>query len=488
MIEKKDWKKNLRGRRATGTIIAASFLVLIIISGYTLTVLLNTQTKELNKVIGEVNMFDWERGNERIRIVGTPFDPDDRLNVTVENIGEVSVDLKWVTVRNASTLRPILNYSPIEVYLRPGEIVDGIGDSIVSEFSGSFEGTTRYVVQVLTSRGTVSSIQHPPLEREYRPVINKIYSGPFEFDQEVASFKYTTKDMDGGLLHECYYYGYHSFEEPSYSGTENPVDSRAAYEMYDFYDHLVFEVNLKNVENRTIEIHQSSFLLVIVPAYQSTGETELYHYIVGPNSNSTQLESATEYTETIAPGERKNLKFAARTQGGTQFLYNNSLRGYQSDCERCVKNEHENLLTTFLVIFWKFQDTNIKFGQTIPLGSVHIQPEGVSMGVHVVDLEGSTESLPGGDWRATVEVTVHDSNDIPLQGAKVWVEWSGISTSQFTGSNGKTTFNTNLDSSIPNVVFSVEDISEIEPEVYTPSYNEDLDGDSDGTTLTLEQP
>jgi hypothetical protein len=110
------------------------------------------------------------------------------------------------------------------------------------------------------------------------------------------------------------------------------------------------------------------------------------------------------------------------------------------------------------------------------------------MGVHVVDLEGSTESLPGGDWRATVEVTVHDSNDIPLQGAKVWVEWSGISTSQFTGSNGKTTFNTNLDSSIPNVVFSVEDISEIEPEVYTPSYNEDLGGDSDGTTLTLEQP
>jgi hypothetical protein len=406
MREGKNEKKISRARKGTGTIIAASFLILIILSGYTLTVILNTKTKGLNEVIGDMNMFDWQRGNEKINIIGNPFDADDTLNISVKNTGEVSINLKWLTVRNSSNLRPILNYSPIQAHLRPGETLTEIGTNIEQVFPGGFEGTTSYVVQILTSRGTVKSLQHPPLEKEYTPVINKIYSGPFEFDLKNPSFNYTSKDIDGGTNNTCWYArdydgdlhgspymckdaceeycsGRYWCEDcegviigihEDYYDTENPDISRPAYEMYDYYDQIVFEVGLKNVVEQPVQIHQSSFLLVIVPGYESTGETELYHYLVDQTSNSYGLIPAPEYTSSIQPNQTGVLKFAARNQGGNQFLYNNSLRGYQRACERCIDDEYESILISYMVIFWKYEGTEIKFGQTIPLASIHLKP------------------------------------------------------------------------------------------------------------------
>lgn len=370
-MNRKDNKnpRHYRSRKGTGTIIAASFLVLIIVSGYTLTVLLNTQTKHLNEVMGEMNLFDWRRGNERIIIVGNPFDADDTLNLTVENTGEVSVHLNWLTVRNASNLKPILNYSPIQFQVRPGETLTGIGTAITQDFPGGFEGTKRYVIQVLTTRGTITSIQHPPLQKEYRPVINKIYSGPFEFSQEEPSFSYTSKDMDGNL---DVWDEYRDTWVHERSYIDNPINPEPAYELMDCYDHLVYSVSFKNVENRTIEIHASSFLLIIVPQIDGTGETELYHYIVDKNSNSHSLipyDINGDFAQDIAPGETGNLKFACKNPRGNEFLYNNSLRGFQGNYPG-----DENLITTYMIIFWRFQGTDIKFGQTIPLGSIHLKP------------------------------------------------------------------------------------------------------------------
>jgi hypothetical protein len=475
-------KKSDQVRRGTGTIIAASFLILIIVSGYTLTVILNTQTKGLNEVIGEMNMFDWQRGNEIVSIVGNPFDADDKLNITVKNTGEVTVNLNWITVRNSSTLKPILNYSPIQAHLRPGETVTEIGTNIEQVFPGSFEGTSSYIVQVLTTRGTIKSLQHPPLETEYTPVINKIYSGPFEFDQETPSFRYTSEDMDGNTWVEGIF-------ESNY--TDNPIYPELAYKLKDCYDHIVYSISFKNVENRTVEIHASSFLLIIVPQIGGTGETELYNYIVDPESNSNNLiqynHSGSDYEQSIVPGQTGVFKFASLNARGEEFVYNNSLRGFQGN-----DPETENLLTTFLVIFWRFQGTEIRFGQTIPLGSIHLDPyQDESMCAHVVDLDGSTEFIGGeGDWKATVMVTVHDSNDIAMNGAKVRILWSeGGIDSLYTNIAGKATFSRfPIDSTVPNVTLTVDNILEIEPETYTPYYNEDPDGDSDGTSIIIEKP
>jgi hypothetical protein len=254
-----------------------------------------------------MNIFDWERGNEKIDMIGNPFNESDKLNITVKNIGEVNVVLNCISVKNSSNLEPIINDCLTQYYLRPGETEIEIGTNINQTFTGGFNGTFSYIVQLWTSRGTVKSIRHPPLEKEYTPVINKIYSGPFEFDQESPSFNYTSKDIDGGINNtfwfrsDGYYLYYPAFMckdscnescnanddwcmeckeyivgiHESYKESENPEISRSAYEMFDYYDHIVFEVSLKNVVDQSIQIHQSSFLLVIVPAYQSTGETEL---------------------------------------------------------------------------------------------------------------------------------------------------------------------------------------------------------------------
>jgi len=134
MIKKKlTYGKSNGWREGIGTIIAATFIVLIIVSGYALTTVLNMRTKELNEVIGEMNMFDWERGKERIEIVGNPFNVDDTLNLTVENTGEIKMHLRWMIIRNTSNLKPILDYTRINVYVRPGEVVTGLGKDINQE-------------------------------------------------------------------------------------------------------------------------------------------------------------------------------------------------------------------------------------------------------------------------------------------------------------------------------------------------------------------
>jgi hypothetical protein len=350
--------------RGTGTIIAAAFLILIVLSGYTLTAFLNKKTQELNEALNEVYLFDWERGNEKIIIFGNPFSTDNGLNISVQNVGEVDVFLRWITVRNATNLKPISGmdaYSSINIKLRPGEIATGIGENIMHEcnFTEGYKGTKKYVIQVLTSRGTITSYQYPPLAKEYRQVYNKIISGPFEFDQEKVTFSFTSQDIDGdttswdNVYEKCY--------------TDNPLIPQKAYNMCDCYDNIVYHVTLKNVENRTVEIHSSSFLLIVVPLVGATGETELYNYIVSNSSDSTNLESYNGYKEMIPPGGDRTLKFGCTQQEGNEFLPTNSLRGYQGN-----NPGTENLATTYLILFWKFSGTNETYGQTTPLAAIHI--------------------------------------------------------------------------------------------------------------------
>lgn len=336
-------KLTKKRRIGVSSVVSAAFLVLVVMSGYLLTTYLNQKTWSLTEIIDEEKNFDYERSKEQFTAVGIPFTESNTLDITVKNKGEIEVDLKWITVRDAITLKPVLDFQPIDYRVRPGDSVNEVGKDILDVFPGGYEETVGYVIQLWSERGTVSSYKYPPLPKEYRLISNKLYSGPFEFDQEISSFQYTSE--------------------------ANPVTPQPAYEMYDYFDQIIYEIKLKNVENRTVEIQATSFLLIIVPQIAGTGETELYNHIVDQSSSSNVIISYVDYSQPVIPGEIAVLKFGCQTPRGTDFLPDNSLLGYQGN-----SYDVENLVTTYLIIFWKFQDTTIAFGQTIPLASILVNP------------------------------------------------------------------------------------------------------------------
>lgn len=111
--------------------------------------------------------------------------------------------------------------------------------------------------------------------------------------------------------------------------------------------------------------------------------------------------------------------------------------------------------------------------------------------VHVGDLDGAAATAPRSRWEATVSVTVHDALENPIGGATVSGTWSGGangSGSCVTGADGRCSVSKgNLKGNVAQVSFAVSGITGTNLS-YDGSANHDPDGDSDGTTITVNQP
>lgn len=106
-------------------------------------------------------------------------------------------------------------------------------------------------------------------------------------------------------------------------------------------------------------------------------------------------------------------------------------------------------------------------------------------GAHVADLVASTKEI-GKRVRVSVEVHVHDSAHNPIAGATVSGQWTGDigSASCVTGRTGSCAAQTGPLAPPGKVTFTVTGIADA-GEPYKPILNHDLDGDSDGTSITV---
>jgi len=106
--------------------------------------------------------------------------------------------------------------------------------------------------------------------------------------------------------------------------------------------------------------------------------------------------------------------------------------------------------------------------------------------MHVGDLDGSASS-DRSTWAATVEVTVHDADHNLLNGVTVTGTWSigGSSATCTTGDTGSCTVGqASLQQSVPSVTFTVTAVT-MTGQAYDAGANHDVDGSSDGTTITI---
>jgi len=117
-----------------------------------------------------------------------------------------------------------------------------------------------------------------------------------------------------------------------------------------------------------------------------------------------------------------------------------------------------------------------------------------STSMHVGDLDAPLVSVGANSWSVTVEVTVHDANHSPLNGATVVGTWTGVGLASDTcttgegGGNGTCIF---LAPSIglkkKSVAFTVTSVT-MSGRTYQATANHDPDGSSNGTKITVNRP
>ncbi len=114
------------------------------------------------------------------------------------------------------------------------------------------------------------------------------------------------------------------------------------------------------------------------------------------------------------------------------------------------------------------------------------------MSVHIADLDASAS--PGSkknNWDAAVAITAHDQNENPLTNATVSGNWNGdVPGSDYciTDNNGSCTLNmSSIRGNIDSVDFTVDGISGNNL-WYSSSANHDPDGDSNGSSITVQRP
>lgn len=109
---------------------------------------------------------------------------------------------------------------------------------------------------------------------------------------------------------------------------------------------------------------------------------------------------------------------------------------------------------------------------------------------HVADLDGESFSPGGLVWGANVAVALHDTVLNPIEGATVTGSWSNGTGSGTCTTNAQGICNVSTGESVPRTVnqvtFTVETVSK--PGFgYDASLNHDPDGDSNGTSITVER-
>jgi hypothetical protein len=107
--------------------------------------------------------------------------------------------------------------------------------------------------------------------------------------------------------------------------------------------------------------------------------------------------------------------------------------------------------------------------------------------VHVGDLEAAAVDQ-GSRWTATVTIVVHDAGDSLAGGITVTGTWSGGASggaSCVTAAGGQCQVSKQVKRGAASATFSVTGLSGA---TYAPGSNHDLDGDSNGTAVTVARP
>jgi hypothetical protein len=143
-----------RARKGQGTIIGAAFMLLIILTGYSL-FLLNTRTQTTyQRVVREMHQRDLEMTQERLSIRRVKTDASGRMKLTVTNLGPYISHIIYIGVLDEEAGSQ--TFKKVNIYIDPAETITYTSPSITLT-----EGRT-YLILLVTEIGNVFSEEVKP--------------------------------------------------------------------------------------------------------------------------------------------------------------------------------------------------------------------------------------------------------------------------------------------------------------------------------------
>lgn len=139
-------------KSGVGTLIAAVFIIMIVMTGYSLSLLTSSKNQEYYDTLREMIDLDYERSREDISIKDVQITTNLKLNVTAKNDGPKQARIVWIGLFDRTQYPENDTYTSVSYSLSPGEEMTGIGSSISVSWGRS------YVVQLVTDRG--NAIDH----------------------------------------------------------------------------------------------------------------------------------------------------------------------------------------------------------------------------------------------------------------------------------------------------------------------------------------
>jgi len=146
-------------KRGVSSIIGATFLVFILLSGFTFYILTVNINEDYTDVLQTIDQLDLQKKQENVEFVSVSTTNEDKLNVTVKNAGSHQTHLIWLGIFDETVTPNTQEYHKTDVYINPAETLSNLPEENIT----ILEGQER-VIQLVTELGNTFNSNYPPRE------------------------------------------------------------------------------------------------------------------------------------------------------------------------------------------------------------------------------------------------------------------------------------------------------------------------------------
>ena len=147
-------------RKGVGTIVGASFFLLILTAGFATYFLTIREEMSLQDVIKERNIFDLDKAQEKIEVLGLYIENTGNFVLEASNEGVKTVTIKYVGVCKESEPTKTPSYYNVDLAIKSLEYINYTFPSII------LNNEEQYVIQFLTEKGNIIKARCPSSLRE----------------------------------------------------------------------------------------------------------------------------------------------------------------------------------------------------------------------------------------------------------------------------------------------------------------------------------
>ena len=183
--------------RGVGSLIGATFILLILLTGYSLFLMNNKEQTAYQNILSEMHQRDLEQTQEVIEFRRVTMNESGNLQLILRNNGPGTAHVVYIGIFNRSAATETQTYYNVSLFINPSETITYTSPSITFPEDGA------YVIQLVTEMGnTFSANFRPGIEVSTDTIISIKAGGIWIFDQNPSDYYVETGNHVAGTVPE----------------------------------------------------------------------------------------------------------------------------------------------------------------------------------------------------------------------------------------------------------------------------------------------